>query len=94
MFVEIPIIEQHEGLDFYVRRVEIAELCPVCGMPRGKNTIHKVRSYDGSRYVTCDGWNNPCGHIDLYRDVRKEALQIAKLRETQKLASGGDSQHE
>ena len=47
MFVEIPIIEQHEGLDFYVRRVEIAELCPVCGMPRGKNTIHKVRSYDG-----------------------------------------------
>ena len=94
MFVKIPIIEQHMGLYLYVREVEIAELCPVCGMPRGKNTIHNVRSYDGSRFVICDGWENPCGHVDKYSDVRKEALQIAKLRETQKLASGGDSQHE
>lgn len=76
MFVRIPIIEQHEGLEIYVRKVEIAELCPVCGMPRGKNTIHNVRS---------DGWENPCGHIDKYSEVRKEALQIAKLRETEKL---------
>lgn len=85
MFVKIPIIEQHMGLDLYVREVEIAELCPVCGMPRGKNTIHNVRSYDGSRFVICDGWENPCGHIDKYSEVRKEALQIAKLRETEKL---------
>lgn len=48
MFVNIPIVENHGGFSGYVQQVEIAELCPKCGKPRGKNTIHNVRSYDGS----------------------------------------------
>lgn len=23
--------------------------------------------------LACDGWTNPCGHIDFYADVRAEA---------------------
>lgn len=28
---------------------------------------------DGSRILFCDTWQNPCGHIDKYADVRAEA---------------------
>ena len=83
MLVRIPIVENHGGFSGYVQQVEIAELCPKCGKPRGKNTIHNVRSYDGSRFVICDGWTNPCGHIDKYSEIRKEAALIAKLRKTE-----------
>ena len=30
-------------------------------------------SYDGSRRLNCDGWSNPCGHVDYYSAVRAEA---------------------
>jgi hypothetical protein len=23
--------------------------------------------------LACDGWRNPCGHVDLYKNVRTEA---------------------
>ena len=96
MTVTIPACEQHEG--FFSMTVTISDYCPKCGKKRGINTIHKGFSYDGSRKLVVDCWTNPCGHVDKYsevrEEVRKEALQIAKLRETQKLASGGDSQHE
>ena len=84
MVVEIPIIAQHAGLNFYVRKIEIQDFCPKCKMPRGKNTIHKVRSYDGSRFVICDGWENPCGHIDKYSDVIKEAAILNENTEAVK----------
>lgn len=72
MYVEIPIIENHRGLDLYVRRIRISATCPKCGGPRGKVFPYKVRSYDGSCFVSCDGWKNPCGHIDYYSEVRQE----------------------
>jgi len=30
-------------------------------------------SYDGSRFLMVDTWENHCGHIDKYSKVRKEA---------------------
>lgn len=24
-------------------------------------------------YMNCDGWKNPCGHIDKYSKIREEA---------------------
>lgn len=87
MTVTIPSCEQHEG--FYSMTVTISDYCPKCGKKRGVDTIHKGFSYDGSLRLVVDCWTNPCGHIDYYSDVReevrKEALQIAKLRETEKL---------
>lgn len=68
--VYIPAREEHEGLHGVT--VNLNWLCPICGEPRGQ--IRKVRSYDGSLCLQCDGWDNPCGHIDKYAAVRKEAI--------------------
>lgn len=67
--VYIPATPTHAG--FYGMTVEIAWVCPVCGGPRGK--VFKTVSYDGSRRLYCDGWTNPCGHVDRYSEVRREA---------------------
>ena len=81
MFVEIPLLENHMGLNLYVKRIRISATCPICGGPRGKVLPNKVRSYDGSRFVYCDGWKNPCGHIDYYSEVRKEYFaRLSKKR--------------
>ena len=55
----------------YLKTVEIDDRCPVCGSPRG---IPKKKSFFecGCRYWT-DCWSNPCGHIDKYENVLKEA---------------------
>ncbi len=67
--VYIPAYANHEGI--YGMYVKLRWVCPVCGQPRGQ--IFNSRSYDGSRFLAVDAWNNPCGHIDKYDDVRKEA---------------------
>ena len=67
--VTIPACDQHDG--FSITKVKLEWICPICRKPRGE--IKNVRSYDGSRYLHCDGWENPCGHIDKYSDVREEA---------------------
>lgn len=50
--------------------IEISDFCPVCGGKRG--TPKKGLSYDGSRRLVVDMWENPCGHIDYYSNVRAE----------------------
>lgn len=67
--VYIPACANHEGI--YGMYVKLRWVCPICGQPRGQ--ILKGWSYDGSRFLAVDTWNNPCGHIDKYDDVRKEA---------------------
>jgi len=69
--VEIPASPQHEGI--HRVKVWLEWICPVCGGPRGE--INQVVSYDGSRRLICDGWFNPCGHVDKYQAVIKEALK-------------------
>jgi ribosomal protein S8 len=72
MTVSIPRIEQHEGYPGNIITIEISNKCPICGGKRGEP--HKVLSYDGSRRLEVDGWQNPCGHIDKYESVRQEYL--------------------
>lgn len=67
--VKIPACAEHEGLRSV--HVLLSWVCPVCGAPRGEP--HEGRSYDGSRILYCDTWENPCGHIDKYENVRQEA---------------------
>jgi hypothetical protein len=67
--VRIPAHAEHEG--FYLVSLTLDWICPVCGGPRGE--VYDARSYDGSRILYCDGWINPCGHVDKYADVRNEA---------------------
>jgi RNase P subunit RPR2 len=67
--VYIPARREHQGL--YGASVHLVWTCPKCGGERG--APYKTKSYDGSRYLEVDGWSNPCGHIDYYDDLRREA---------------------
>ena len=67
--VVIPSRDDHDG--FHFMTVSVRWTCPVCGGPRGEP--HDTISYDGSRQLHCSGWSNPCGHVDRYSAVRKEA---------------------
>ena len=73
MKVTIPACDDHQGI--YKIDVDVEWVCPVCGQPRGE--VQKVKSYDGSRWMIVDGWENPCGHVDTYRAVRYEAIKNA-----------------
>lgn len=70
--VTIPSHEQHGGFQFNTVTVKLRWVCPVCGRPRGE-IDHRAHSYDGSRRLIVDGWENPCQHSDSYAAVRKEA---------------------
>ncbi len=66
--VRIPGSDDHGG--DHLITVTLRWVCPACGDPRGE--IRPAISYDGSRRLACDGWTNPCGHIDFYAVVRTE----------------------
>lgn len=74
MRVTIPLLQQHAGYSSNLGTFEIEDKCPKCNKPRGK--IFEAISYDGSRRLHVDSWINPCGHIDLYEDVRKEGKRV------------------
>ena len=67
--VYIPARAEHDGT--HGINVKLRWVCPICGAPRGD--VQNGRSYDGSRVLFCNTWQNPCGHIDKYDDVRAEA---------------------
>lgn len=68
--VDIPACKRHEGI--HRIKVLLNWFCPICGQPRGQ--IKRVKSYDGSLWMVCDGWDNPCGHVDRYVNVVSEAI--------------------
>lgn len=75
-FVTIPDREAHDG--FHKMTIPLPWVCPECGGPRGD--IYQTVSYDGSRRLDCDGWMNPCGHIDKYYMVREEWQALTEGR--------------
>lgn len=79
MIVTIPSRTQHEGYPGYLVTVEISDNCPVCNGPRATKTpVYKGLSYDGSRRLEVDCWENECGHVDTYAKVREEAFSKTK----------------
>ena len=69
MTVTIPACVEHCGKHSMI--VNISKTCPKCGGPRGEP--YDGLSFDGSRRLYVSRWDNPCGHIDSYSDVRVEA---------------------
>lgn len=53
------------------RTITISTRCRVCGGRRGEP--YGMNVCDDGAYYWVQGWDNPCGHIDLYRDVVQEA---------------------
>ncbi len=63
----------HHGLE--VITVEISDYCQQCGKKRGLPYDHQ-QYIDGATY-SVNRWDNPCGHIDYYPEVIKEAQKKA-----------------
>ena len=81
MKVTIPSKTEHAGSPTNLITVEIADKCPICGGNRGTKRW-KGFSYDGSRRLGVDCWENPCGHVDTYFLVRNEVVNQIKQHET------------
>lgn len=79
MIVEIPNVTEHGGYPGHLRLFEISDNCPQCGAKRGIKQW-KGFSYDGSRRLTVDCWENECGHIDYYKNVREEGKLVPYKR--------------
>lgn len=71
--VTIPACEQHEGI--YSQTVMLPWKCIHCGGPRGEPR-HGL-SYDGSLRMNVDTWDNPCGHVEKYSEIRNWILSKA-----------------
>ena len=71
--VSIPACYEHAGL--FLWTVELEWVCPVCGGPRGEP--RDGFSYDGSRRFVVSVWENPCGHVDRYEDIRRRLMEEA-----------------
>lgn len=57
------------------RRVTISATCPRCGGPRGEP--RGLNQCDDGAWYWVQIWDNPCGHIDMYDDVVREAAALA-----------------
>ena len=55
--------------------VEISATCPRCGGPRGE--VRTERACEDGQWYDVSRWENPCGHLDLYADVLREAGRAA-----------------
>lgn len=64
--VTIPGCRDHGGL--HSIKLSLPWVCRVCGGARGEP--FDSLSFDGSRRLIVHSWNNPCGHIEKYQDVR------------------------
>lgn len=67
-----------EGGPVHVRTVKIHPTCPRCGRRRGRPLSRTARDSSSHAKFGYDWWENPCGHVDLYADVLKEADHLAK----------------
>jgi hypothetical protein len=70
------IVMYREGLDKYPKEIEISDKCPQCGGNRGKP--YGFNFYEDGDWFFVNCWKNPCGHVDYYPDVIKEAESSPK----------------
>lgn len=68
-----------DGWTYYPLRLEIGDRCPKCGGPRGK--VHHALVIEGGEFFLVDGWENPCGHVDLYKDCFFESISSSKVNQ-------------
>lgn len=65
-----------DGWVYYPMTVEISDNCPVCGSKRGTPRGHHF--CEDGEWFTVDIWDNPCGHLDMYKDCYKESATLKK----------------
>jgi len=65
-----------DGWIYHPMRVNIADVCPACGEKRGEPKPYNF--CEDGEWFTVDRWDNPCGHVDAYKDCyfeHKKGLQ-------------------
>lgn len=67
-----------DGWQYGPMTVAIPDTCPECGGPRGKPFSHTF--HEGGEWFTVDRWTNPCGHVDKYAQVYREAKLLAAAK--------------
>jgi len=72
MKVKVPV-RNSAGYLTSSKLVAVRKVCPVCGGPRGEARPY-LMTEDGWN-MSVDRWDNPCGHVDKYADVLREAGQ-------------------
>lgn len=77
MTVRIPVATGPVLGEVSALPVSVRPFCPVCGGPRGWDTVSPAEVSLRNIAVTVDRWANPCGHDDVYADVLAEALRTA-----------------
>ena len=65
-----------DGWTYFPMTIEIADVCPICREKRGTPYPHRFCE-DGEWYVV-DKWENPCGHLDKYKDCYYEYKKLNK----------------
>jgi len=76
----VRICDRGTGRDYVgvtIRSVTVPAVCPVCGGPRGMDTVRSHRFCEDGEWYNVDRWTNPCGHTDMYADVLREARAYA-----------------
>lgn len=73
--------EGGDGWTYYPKVVTISDTCPVCGGKRGTPKGHNF--CEDGEWFNVDIWDNPCGHIDKYKDVYFEAKELEMKNKTQ-----------
>jgi len=58
-----------------IATVTVSTRCPLCGGPRGFDTVRNHNFAEDGEYLSVDRWRNPCGHADMYEAVLREARQ-------------------
>ena len=53
------------------RQVTISAYCPRCGRRRGQP--QGLNQHDDGAWYWVQTWTNPCGHVDMYTSVLREA---------------------
>lgn len=66
-----------DGWTYYPMTVEIPDQCPKCGGKRGETRPYNF--HEDGQWFTVDQWDNPCGHLDKYKDVYFESRQTERL---------------
>lgn len=60
-----------DGWTYYTKTIEISNLCPICGEKRG--IPYQFRFHEDGEWFVVNKWDNPCGHIDSYKNCLLEA---------------------
>jgi len=71
--VRIPACADHAGMLAW--RITVPWVCIHCGEPRGEPVEGTVR--DGAKQLEVHTWENACGHIEAYSEIRDALVKTA-----------------